>query len=92
MSKARASTRGTSGVWGHDGIWDHGRRCGAAAATSEHRPFYVGCLKWWLAPFLSLSATVPARMHPRRGEGEGRSPLHTRVQGTGAKMELEGGN
>lgn len=39
-----------------------------------------------------VAPTLPspsARMHPRGGEGQGRSPPHERAPGTGAKMELE---
>lgn len=73
----------------------HRCRRNAAARVARARPrqsaiLHVSCLKWWLPPFFPPPAPASARMHPQGGEGQGRSPLHARAPGTGAKMELEG--
>lgn len=65
-----------------------------AAGTSHPRGWArgrgIGHFTHQLPKMVARTLPSPsARMHPRGGEGQGRSPPHARAPGTGAKMELE---
>lgn len=91
VSKARVSTRGTSGVWGHRGTWGHGLDMGPQAerwgGCSHERASAILC---WLPKMVARTFFFPfcyrSSTHAPTERG-GRGPQPPAYEGAGNKSQ-----
>lgn len=91
VSKARVSTRGTSGVWGHRGTWGHGLDMGPQAerwgGCSHKRASAILC---WLPKMVARTFFFPfcyrSSTHAPTERG-GRGPQPPAYEGAGNKSQ-----